>query len=210
MNHNRKLFPSAVRVRSRGYLPHWERDRSFYSVTIRLADSLPREAARKLTEERKALLNAARQEGRVSVTDRFDIDRLLELSTDRELDRGLDSCSLGRTPVAQIVWNAILYFNQDRYEVDTFCIMPNHVHVLFYLAVGRDLADVMRSWKSFTSKEALKVTGGAAPFWQEEYFDRLIRDGDDLNGTRRYIRENPVKAGLRDWKWIYEAGSSRQ
>jgi len=174
-------------------------------VTIRLADSVPREAAQRLADERRALLNAVRTKGKLSITDRFDIDRLLELSADRELDRGLGSCSLRRTAVAQIVWNAILFFDHDRYEIDTFCIMPNHVHVLFYLEWGRDLAIVMRSWKSFTSKEVLKVTGGQAPFWQEEYFDRLIRDRDDLNQTRRYIRENPVKAGLGNWRWIYEA-----
>jgi hypothetical protein len=45
----------------------------------------------------------------------------------------------------------------------------------------------------------------ASQFWQEEYFDRAIRDLAHLEGVMAYIHSNPVKAGLcgemEDWRW---------
>ena len=42
-----RLLPE-LRVRSRGYLPHWELEGATYSVTFRLDDSLPAEVLRAL------------------------------------------------------------------------------------------------------------------------------------------------------------------
>jgi hypothetical protein len=46
--------------------------------------------------------------------------------------------------------------------------------------------------------------GGA--FWQREYYDRLIRDGDELERAVRYVVNNPERAGLKGWKWVWSAG----
>ena len=35
------------------------------------------------------------------------------------------------------------------------------------------------------------------PFWQPDYFDRLIRSPEHFEAVRSYIRENPMKAGLK-------------
>ncbi len=32
--------------------------------------------------------------------------------------------------------------------------------------------------------------------WQRNYYERIIRDDDELNQTRRYIEENPLKWDL--------------
>lgn len=44
-------------------------------------------------------------------------------------------------------------------------------------------------------------------FWEEETYNRLVRDGDELRRVVRYILNNPVKAGLcedwKEWKWTY-------
>ena len=34
------------------------------------------------------------------------------------------------------------------------------------------------------------------PFWQEESYDHLVRNGRELERIRNYIEENPVRAGL--------------
>jgi len=58
---------------------------------------------------------------------------------------------------------------------------------------------------SYTAKEANKVLGRDGTFWEEDYFDRYIRDEDHYRRVVRYIEKNPVKAGLVDlateWPW---------
>ena len=84
--------------------------------------------------------------------------------------------------------------------------MPNHVHVVVRLLPGNKLADVVHSWKSFTAKRANELLGRSGSFWQREYYDHLIRDEQELERAMRYVSENPVKAGLRDWKWVWVCG----
>ena len=95
------------------------------------------------------------------------------------------------------------YFEGERYELVAACVMPNHVHAVFAPLHGHGLADILHSWKSFTSKEANKLLGTTGQFWEREYFDRLIRNAAELERTVRYVVENPVKAGLKDWRWVW-------
>ena len=43
------------------------------------------------------------------------------------------------------------------------------------------------------------------PFWQDESYDRLVRDEAEFQRITRYIEMNPVKAGLaakpEDFPW---------
>ena len=43
--------------------------------------------------------------------------------------------------------------------------------------------------------------------WQQEYWDRFIRDERHFASSINYILDNPVKAGLvqesKDWPWSY-------
>ncbi|MCZ7592880.1 MAG: transposase [Kiritimatiellae bacterium] len=85
--------------------------------------------------------------------------------------------------------------------------MPNHIHVLFRPKSGHALSDIVHSWKSFTAKELLKHGGrDARPpvdrVWQEDYWDRLIRNERHLNACRRYIVENPTRAHLEDGSFV--------
>ncbi len=53
------------------------------------------------------------------------------------------------------------------------------------------------------ANQILGLTG--QPFWQEESYDRLVRDSASFERIRRYIEENPVNAGLvktaADYRW---------
>ena len=82
-----------------------------------------------------------------------------------------------------------------RYELHTFVIMPNHVHLLATPHV------TARHWlgplKGFTAHEANPDSGLDRPFWQAESYDHLVvRDGPEFERIRGYIEQNPVKAGL--------------
>jgi REP element-mobilizing transposase RayT len=190
-HHNFIPASRGVRIRSRGRLPHWEVDHAVYSLTFRLKDSLPRHIAAALGAERRHLLRTASNEA-----ERAKIDRAFALRLDHSLDSGYGSCILREDRSATIVADALRCFDGQRYDLHAWCVMPNHVHAMFYLERGRELACVLHSWKSFTAHAI-----GRGSIWQAEYFDRIVRGEEDFSATRAYIRANPAKAGLRNWRW---------
>lgn len=181
--------PRYVRIRTRGRLPHWQVDEAVYFVTIRLKDSLPRDVVINLKQERERMLRHC------SSTDRAKLDHAFSLRLDHYLDQGWGSCVLREH--GEIVSGALRYFHRRQYELHAWCVMPNHVHVMFYLERGEDLPGILRKLKSFT---AFRI--GQGSIWQREYFDRLVRSPQEFSDTAAYIRANPGKAGLRDWPWI--------
>jgi putative DNA methylase len=86
--------------------------------------------------------------------------------------------------------------------------MPNHVHVLITPLNGNSLSPIVHSWKSFTAKEANKRLGRSGTFWQEEYFDRAIRDESHFRGAVEYIEYSPVRAGLIERPENWELSSA--
>jgi REP element-mobilizing transposase RayT len=90
-----------------------------------------------------------------------------------------------------------------RYELHSFVVMPNHVHMLVTPSV------VATKWlgplKGFTAHEANRILGRTGTFWQDESYDHVVRSGAGLERVRRYIENNPVKAGLvtrpEDFRW---------
>jgi REP element-mobilizing transposase RayT len=87
--------------------------------------------------------------------------------------------------------------------------MPNHVHVLVEIFGMHPMSQVLHSWKSYTSQQINGLLGLTGPFWQVESFDRYIRDERHFERTRKYIEENPVKAGLCEESidWPYGSAS---
>jgi putative transposase len=167
---------------SRGYLPHFDSPETVQFVTFRLADSLP-----------KAVVQAL-----ATLPDNL-------AQTDERLDAGWGACWLGRSEVAQLVEEALLYFDKDRYRLLAWCIMPNHVHVVVEAVEGNRLGAIVQAWKSFTAHQANNVLRRNGPFWHKDYFDRFIRDEGHLARTIDYVESNPVKAGLastaNSWSW---------
>jgi REP element-mobilizing transposase RayT len=193
MRHDNFIVPDRRFVRrSRGRLPHWQLDESTYSVTIRLRDSLPKHIAIALLREREQMIRMT-----MTGAERAEVDRLFSLKLDSCLDEGRGSCIFRDDANASIVAGALQYFDRVRYELHAWCVMPNHIHVMFYLEHGADLERVLHSWKSYTAHEI-----GRGVIWQREYFDRIVRDPQDFWATRNYVLNNPFKAGLRNWKWV--------
>jgi REP element-mobilizing transposase RayT len=181
---------SGERIRTRGRLPHWEADRGIYFVTFRLADSVPRAVLESLKQRNQ--LPGGRKISRAKPLEDF-------------LDRGGGACYLANPRIAEIVGKALNRFDQERYRLFAWCLMPNHVHVVFQPEPGHALAGILHSWKSFTAQEANLLLGRKGPFWQREYYDHLIRDGKQFVRAIRYVAENPARAGLTRWPWVYVA-----
>jgi REP element-mobilizing transposase RayT len=187
---------------SRGYLPHFDGSRVLQFLTFRLADSVPNECIERWKEELNwhAGLDADRPE---SVQ--------LRKTIEHYEDAGHGACYLRDERIAQLVQEALLHFDGQRYRMIAWCIMPNHVHALVE-TTDTWLSSILHTWKSFTAQEANKMLGRSGPFWMPDYFDRYIRNDEHLQSTLDYIRENPIKGGLvqraEEWPWMGGARAS--
>ncbi len=161
--------------------PHYDAPHLTQFVTFRLADTLPQERLREWKEELAA--------GRIS-------DAQYRQQAEDWLDKGMGSCWLKDERIAHLVQDALLHFDGIRYSLHGWVIMPNHVHVVFSPHEPHRLADILHSWKSYTAKQANRLLGHTGAFWQEDYFDRFMRDESELNDTLTYLAYNPVVAGL--------------
>jgi leucyl-tRNA synthetase/REP element-mobilizing transposase RayT len=197
---------------TRHKLPHWQQGETACFVTWRLDDSLPKEKIELWAAEREAWLNINplpwSEETEKDYHQRFS-DRL-----DEWLDAGSGSCGLKNSGIRDVIAQALKHFNGERYRLHAFVVMPNHVHVLFSPIDGHEVADILHSWKSFSSKEVGKITGKEGRLWQPEYFDRLIRNDRHFVKVLGYIADNPVRAGLTEgefslWSGVpYDAGGT--
>jgi hypothetical protein len=83
-------------------------------------------------------------------------------------------------------------------------VMPNHFHArveLWTITLG----ELLKAWKSVSANAVNRVLGRSGQLWQDDYWDRYIRDEEHFGKARRYIESNPVKAGLvpaaAAWPW---------
>jgi len=191
-----------IEKRQGARLPHWTRPHGTYAVTFRLFDSIPKPAAESLNREMEMYERMLSANGTLSADQRLRIHRLRMYKSGRLLAAGMGECLMKDPDVARVVADALGFFDGKRYEIVAWCVMPNHVHALLYVMEGFQLSAIMHSWKSFTATRINKLLDRIGPVWQPEYFDHLIRDAKDLRRQVAYIRNNPTKAGLKDWPWV--------
>jgi putative transposase len=69
-----------------------------------------------------------------------------------------------------------------RYELHSFVVMPNHVHMLVTPSV------IAAKWlgplKGFTAHEANRILGRTGTFWQQESYDHVVRSDTGLERVR--------------------------
>ena len=80
-------------------------------------------------------------------------------------------------------------------RIYAYCLMPDHVHLLAAMTSRASLVSTIGSWKSLCYQEHRK-RAGAERFWQRSFYDRAIRDNEDLFDAALYVLNNPVRAGL--------------
>ena len=182
---------SSETEKSRRHLPHWQQEGCTYFITFRLADSMPAAELVRLRED----LDAWKQQH----PEPWDYKTYQEYQArfhegpEKWLDEGHGACLLARSELREIVANALHHFDGERYILDDYVIMPNHVHVLIKPLASHDLSGILHSWKSFTAKESNKAISQTGSLWQAESYDRIVRDWGNLIDTRAYIQRNPLK-----------------
>ncbi|MCF6311089.1 MAG: transposase [Verrucomicrobiales bacterium] len=184
-------------------LPHWRQDGATYFVTFRLEDSLPQEKLielkqMKLRWQRK--FDARREEEDVSEIEtrkaRFEQDRLLYRKMEFWLDQGMGECVLRDCATREILCEGLGYFDGERYELGSYVIMPNHVHLLIKPLFENALEKILQSRKRGSARKINELRGKQGAVWQAESFDRIVRDTQHLWRCVQYIGRNPGKANL--------------
>jgi REP element-mobilizing transposase RayT len=94
------------------------------------------------------------------------------------------------------------HFEGARYRLHAWCVMPNHVHVVFQPLGEYKLATILHAWKSYSTHKANRILRRSGILWQREYYDHLIRDEGDLHRCIQYLIHNPGRAGLKNWQWV--------
>ncbi|MBU2548013.1 MAG: DUF1156 domain-containing protein [Proteobacteria bacterium] len=183
---------------SRGYLPHFDHPDLIQTITFRLYDSVPSSLIQNWQDELNLTQNAAADPRRLAT--------LRERIAKYE-DAGHGACFLKNENIAAMVEKAFLHFNDERYRLLAWVVMPNHVHVMIEALPGWPLKDIIHSWKSYTANQANQILNRSGPFWSPDFFDRFIRDERHFLAAKEYIENNPVKAGLcsRPEEWPFSS-----
>ena len=207
-------------------------------VTFRLAGSVPKPVLQEWKAEKEwleeELLRVAREARETETIEAINHEaRLIAfqrrwfLRFEKVLHRGDHGPTwLKDERIAKLVADSIRHRDGKVYRLDAYCIMSNHVHVVFKpfldersLSVKDNaeklsfenedppLSAIMHSLKSYTANEANKVLKRSGPFWEAESYDHVIRDKQEYHCVVAYVLNNPVKAGLvrdwRDWQWTW-------
>ena len=185
------------------YLPLLDQQGKLQFVTFRCIDSIPL----KLQTELKQL----KQDFERNHSKPWTIETLKgyrELIGKREeelLDAGCGKCYLKIPGIRKFVDDALCHFNGRRYDLHSYVIMPNHVHVLLTMLDNHFIATTLESLKRFTGMMINKATGENGKFWDGQNYCRMIRNQDHYDAVRNYINKNPrgLKRGefsLRNFK----------
>jgi putative transposase len=103
-------------------------------------------------------------------------------------------------------------------NIEAICLLPNHLHCVWSLPSGDD--DYHTRWRQIKSLFTInylrrggrevapnlnRMIKGERGIWQRRFYERVVRDEDDLKRCADYIHFNPVKHELVDrvidWPW---------
>jgi REP element-mobilizing transposase RayT len=92
---------------------------------------------------------------------------------------------------------------------DAFIVMPNHVHAILVLGdvaapaddakaqpaapLSPSLGSIIGSFKSAAARSVNRLRfSPAAPVWQRNYYEHIVRNESELACIRRYVTGNPA------------------
>ena len=215
-------------------LPHIHSPGSTLFVTFRLADSIPKNVIEKWKQEKiwlekeKERIQKLSQSEKISENqkeDLLDFHRRWFVKFEDILHKEASgNLWLKNKDVADLIADSLKYRDGKVYHLKAFCVMSNHVHVVFkpllneqslkevkgsgrvkFTSSEKTLGEIMQSLKGYTAHEANKILNRTGQFWEEESYDHEVRNNEELHRIVKYVLNNPVKAGLvkdwREWQW---------
>jgi putative transposase len=208
------LNPIAPVTIHRRHLPHWRQTGATYFVTFRLADSLPAGKLSELRADRECWLKGCPEPS----DEQFEAHMLEHMKKgEKWLDQGYGGCVLKQDGVSEMVEGCLRYFEGERYRLFSAVIMSNHIHICVRPLGKWGLDHILKGWKSVSSRNIGRSLGTRGELWQQESFDRIVRDTGHLRKVVTYIEANPEKAGVsaRCWTtvewdlWMGRGGTDR-
>jgi len=91
--------------------------------------------------------------------------------------------------------------NDQFYRLIAVQVMSNHVHVILQPSANIKLTEVVRRIKGGSARKINLIRGTSGALWSDKYFDRVIRNQDDLEKTLKYLELNPVKLDAEKDGW---------
>ena len=210
------------------HLPHWQPTGAIFFVTFRLKGTLPFEVIQALKEgqerEKKDVMKYPKDE---QIKQNYLNERRYFGKWDNLLDKAeFGPRWLSQPEIAEIIKEALHYRNGSEYDLFAFCVMSNHVHVVFEPLERKPdyssstmwqsdlqtfsytpLNKIMQSLKRHTARKSNIILDRKGAFWQDESYDHVIRDSEEFERIINYVLENPVKVGLaskwEDWPWTF-------
>jgi len=114
-----------------------------------------------------------------------------------------------------IALEACVWGNEKRFTMHGLVIMPDHVHLVMtplYDGTGfYSIPEIMQGIKSTSAHKINHVLNRRGLAWQNESFDRVLRQEERIPEKVDYIIQNPVRAGLVNsaakypWVWVAES-----
>jgi len=114
-------------------------------------------------------------------------------------DKYLDNSSKGaylNGDVLAYLKEFLLEKDGDIYELVSFSVMPNHLHILFKQKM--EIAKTVQKLKGASSAGINRILRKKGTFWEKGYFDKAIRDEKHFDTVYNYIKNNALKANLND------------
>lgn len=195
-------------------LPHYQNIGGLFFVTYNLKSAVEKSELEKLQHRFDERVAKLPEDKKLYYSEELDKEyRRYFGEYDKALHRSKRNQWLKDERCAKIVSDSLHYWDNIRIELLSYCIMSNHVHAVFRVFETDEkgkklyLQDIMESIKKFTAREGNKILGREGQFWQNESYDRFVRNRNELFRIISYVLDNPIKAGLcksRDeWNWSY-------
>ena len=101
-----------------------------------------------------------------------------------------------------LIVDALRHFDLKRYQLFCFVIMDDHV--LFRLYDTEKLSGLLHTWKSLTANRLQRQSGRQGPVWQDESYDRIVRNEKEFYDEARYVLNNPYKRWkVEEYTWLF-------
>ncbi len=93
--------------------------------------------------------------------------------------------------------------NKKYYHLVSCVVLNDHVHLIIMPNDGYDISRILKGIKGVSARKINKFLNRSGSVWQDESFDRIIRDEKELNEKINYMLNNPLKRGLTDNAFAY-------
>lgn len=99
--------------------------------------------------------------------------------------------------------NNLIYYSTLNYQLVTYCLMDNHVHLMIKTD-KEPLRKFMARLNSMYTRYFNKKYNYIGHLFQARYYSEIIEDDMQMLENSRYIYLNPVKARMVQWPTEYK------